>query len=586
MGEGPVTVRARYSKARRYAAIAAATVVGAGLAVGTTVAGANAAPSTVPQTQTSAASSWTYTSGTATPIKHVVVIFDENVSFDHYFGTYPYATNTDGSTFHAKPGTPTVNGLYTSITSSGPIGPLLTDNPNVDNGVRYNPTRLTHSQALTCDQDHAYTPEQEAVNGGKMDKFIQFTNTPTCTGTPTTPYGAPGLVMDYYDGNTVTGLWNYAQNYALSDNNFDTMFGPSTPGALNLISGQTGYSYAVQPTTTGPTTTKITTPIPGTVSALNSAGLGSIYGDLDPAYDDCSDNSHTLSSGTTTLSPLGVATGQNIGDLLNARHITWGWFQGGFAPTGTNKAGFAVCGSSHNNIGGNTVADYSPHHEPFQYYKSTANPKHLPPSSEAMVGRTDQANHQYDRSWFSKTVKDGNMPAVSFLKAAAYQDGHPGYSDPLDEQTFLVNTINQIEQSKYWKSTAIVVTWDDSDGWYDHQVMPVVNGSNTTADTAFCSTVPIRLGTYPNRCGFGQRLPMLVISPWTRQNYVSHNRTNTASVVRFIEDNWLFGRRIGGGSYDAVSGSLYAKGGLLNFRTRPNFRPVILDPTTGEVVSG
>jgi phospholipase C len=586
MGEGPVTVRARYSKARRYAAIAAATVVGAGLAVGTTVAGANAAPSTVPQTQTSAASSWTYTSGTATPIKHVVVIFDENVSFDHYFGTYPYATNTDGSTFHAKPGTPTVNGLYTSITSSGPTGPLLTDNPNVDNGVRYNPTRLTHSQALTCDQDHAYTPEQEAVNGGKMDKFIQFTNTPTCTGTPTTPYGAPGLVMDYYDGNTVTGLWNYAQNYALSDNNFDTMFGPSTPGALNLISGQTGYSYVVQPTTTGPTTTKITTPIPGTVSALNSAGLGSIYGDLDPAYDDCSDNSHTLSSGTTTLSPLGVATGQNIGDLLNARHITWGWFQGGFAPTGTNKAGFAVCGSSHNNIGGNTVADYSPHHEPFQYYKSTANPKHLPPSSEAMVGRTDQANHQYDLSWFAKTVEDGNMPAVSFLKAAAYQDGHPGYSDPLDEQTFLVNTINQIERSKYWKSTAIVVTWDDSDGWYDHQVMPVVNGSNTTADTAFCSTVPIRLGTYPNRCGLGQRLPMLVISPWTRQNYVSHNLTNTASVVRFIEDNWLFGRRIGGGSYDAVSGSLYAKGGLLNFRTRPNFRPVILDPTTGEVVSG
>ncbi len=64
---------------------------------------------------------------------------------------------------------------------------------------------------------------------------------------------------------------------------------------------------------------------------------------------------------------------------------------------------------------------------------------------------------------------------------------------------------------------------------------------------------------------------MLVISPWTRQNYVSHNLTNTASVVRFIEDNWLFGRRIGGGSYDAVSGSLYAKGGLLNFRTRPQF---------------
>src|SRR5580693_1573913 len=120
MGEGPVTVRARYSKARRYAAIAAATVVGAGLAVGTTVAGANAAPSTVSQTQTSAASSWTYTSGTATPIKHLVVIFQENISFDHYFGTYPYAANTDGTTFQAKKATKPVNGLYKKITKSGP----------------------------------------------------------------------------------------------------------------------------------------------------------------------------------------------------------------------------------------------------------------------------------------------------------------------------------------------------------------------------------------------------------------------------------------------------------------------------------
>ncbi len=571
MGEGPATVHARGRKARRYAAIAAAIVMSAGLAVGATVAGANAAPSAASVTQTSSASSW-ITSGTTTPIKHLVVIFQENTSFDHYFGTYPYAANTDGSPFHAKRGTPRVNGLYSKITPSGPIGPLLTANPNT-----YNPTRLTHAQALTCDQDHGYTPEQNAVNGGRMDKFVQFTDTPTCTGTPTTPYGAPGLVMDYFDGNTVTGLWNYAQNYAMSDNNFDTVFGPSTPGALNLVSGNSGGSYAVSPTDTSQVV-----PDPGTVSALNSNGLGTIYGDLDPAYDDCSNNSHASSENSF---PLGVATGQNIGNLLNARHVTWGWFQGGFTPTGTNAAGYAVCGPGHKNIGGNLVQDYVPHHDPFQYYKSTANPKHLPPSSEAAIGRTDQANHQYDISDFYATLSAGNMPAVSFLKAPAYQDGHAGYSSPLDEQTFLVNTINQIEQSKFWKSTAIVITYDDSDGWYDHQVMPIVNGSNTSADTPLCSSVPTTLDSWTTRCGFGQRLPMLVISPWTRQNYVSGNLTNTVSVTKFVEDNWLRGKRIGGGSYDAISGSLYARGGLLNFRTRPNFRPVILDPTTGEVVS-
>ena len=135
-------------------------------------------------------------------------------------------------------------------------------------------------------------------------------------------------------------------------------------------------------------------------------------------------------------------------------------------------------------------------------------------------------------------------------------------------------------------STAIVITWDDSDGWYDHQVMPVVNGSNTAADTPFCSSVPTTLDSWTTRCGLGQRLPMLVISPWTRTNYVSHNLTNTSSITRFVEDNWLRGQRIGDGSYDASSGSLAGPAGLLDFFTAPRFRPVILNPTTGEVVSG
>src|ERR1700722_5077617 len=271
MGEGPVTVRGKRrskTRIRYYAAIGAAVVIGTGVAVGTTVTGASAAPNTVnavPVPATSAASSWYYAPKTATPIKHVVVLFDENESFDHYFGTYPYAANTDGSTFHAKPGTPTVNGLYTKITPKGPTGPLLTANKN-----SFNPTRLTHSQALTCDQNHGYTPEQQAVNGGKMDKFVQFTESPSTCAAGTTEFFQPGLVMDYFDGNTVTGLWNYAQNYAMSDNNFDTVFGPSTPGALNLISGNSGGSFAVDPTTG-----KVEADA-GSVSDLNSKGLGTI----------------------------------------------------------------------------------------------------------------------------------------------------------------------------------------------------------------------------------------------------------------------------------------------------------------------
>ena len=309
-----------------------------------------------------------------------------------------------------------MNGLYAKITPSGPVGPLLTSNPNADN-----PARLTHAQALTCDQDHAYTAEQQAVDGGKMDKFVQFTDghrlRPRLRGT--------GTVMDYYDGNTVTALWNYAQHYAMSDNNYDTTFGPSTPGALNLISGNDGGGFAVSPSTSA------VEPDPGTVSALNGNGLGTIYGDLDPAYDDCSDASHT-----DVPARWASLTGKNVGDLLNAKGVTWGWFQGGFAPTGTNASGYAVCGTharEHRRHPGRPTTRRTTSRS--STTSPTANPKHLPPSSEA-ADRPHRPGQPPVRPLrlLHRRSADGNLPAVSFLKAAEYQDGHPGYSDPLDEQ--------------------------------------------------------------------------------------------------------------------------------------------------------
>ncbi len=548
-------------------ATAAAVALAAGVAIGATAASASSAPKFAGYHTPALVSASYYrdTNRTATPIKHLVVIFDENESFDHYFGTYPYAANTDGTPFVAKRGTPRVNGLYTKITKNGPVGPLLTNNPN-----EYNPVRLTHAQALTCDQNHDYLPEQQAENNGKMNEFVQFTENSDCD-TTGEYYGPPGIVMNYYDGNTVTGLWNYAQNYAMSGNNWDTTFGPSTEGAISVSSGQSADAHAVTPSGTPTTDSGAITPD------------GTLYGDIDPYYDECSDSNHT------STNPLAVMTGENIGDLLNARHVTWGWFQGGFTPTSTDSGG-AVCAAESENIAGSALREYTPHWEPFQYNATTANPAHLPPSSEAAIGRTDQASHQYDVSDFFETLKDGNMPSVSYLKATTAQSGHPGESDPLDEQQWIVNTVNQIEQSKYWPSTAIVITYDDSDGWYDH-VAPqsagaLINGSdNSTIDTAMCEETAITIGTTNGRCGYSQRLPMLVISPWTRDNYVSNNLTNTTSVVKFIENNWLRGQRIPG-SFDATSGSLNAPGGLLDFNVRPHFQPLILNPTTGAVVSG
>src|SRR3984885_835001 len=147
---------------------------------------------------------------TTTPIKHVVVIFQENVSFDHYFATYPVAANTNSSepSFTASPNTPSVNGL---------TGPLMTANPNAAQ-----PFRLTRAQAVTCDQDHNYADEQKAYNGGLMNKFVESVGVGS-TSCDVGGYGAK-IVMGYYDGNTVTALWNYAQSFAMSDNSFGTTF--------------------------------------------------------------------------------------------------------------------------------------------------------------------------------------------------------------------------------------------------------------------------------------------------------------------------------------------------------------------------
>jgi phospholipase C len=578
MGFSPIAWSKR-KRLRPYLAIVGVVALGAGAAVGANAASASTtSPNTFAGYKAPATvSTALYRDNTTTPIKHVVVIFDENESFDHYFGTYPYAANTDGTKFVAKPGTSTVTGLYTKITKSGPVGPLLTNNPN-----EYNPQRLTNAEAYTSDQNHDYTPEQDAVDNGKMDKFVQETESSTPSAGCAPEYCPPGIVMDYYDGNTVTGLWNYAQNYAMSDNNYDTAFGPSTPGAINVTSGDTAGAKALNPTW-DPTDPSGAATSAAVVDVNKTTGLGVLYSDNDPYYDACSDTNHTTNGSLVSLS------GENIGDLLNKQNVSWGWFEGGFTPTSTSANGLPVCGSAHSNIAGVSVTDYVPHHDPFEYYASTANPDHLAPTSLSEIGYTDQANHQYGLQDFTDALNGtggANLPAVSYVKAAAYEDAHPGYSDPIDEQNFLVNTINSIEESKYWSSTAIVVTYDDSDGWYDSAVPPIINGSSDSAtDTAFCSSVAVTVGANNDRCGYGQRLPMLVISPYTRDNYVSNNLTDTTSVVKFIEQNWLHGETIPG-SFDKVSGSLDAPGGLLDFNTSPHFNPVILNPATGAVVKG
>ena len=605
---------------------------------------------------------------TATPIKHLVVIYQENVSFDHYFGTYPNATNTDGHPFTGSGSTPAVNGLLPATVDSIPPSlrhgtDLLASNPNASLPQRLDSSAIglagNAGGQLTCDQDHDYSDEQQAVDSGKMDRFVQSVGT---DGGSKTPFNTPcdaKTVMDYFDGNTVTALWNYAQHYAMSDNSYGTSFGPSSPGALNLIAGSSG-SIDTAHMVNSPSISTSASPN-GEITADGLGGF-SMTGDPQPYWDDCSVRDAVAVKGT------------NIGDSLNAAGLPWGWFQGGnrpttsfadalaatghagqptstFIPNEFKSAGFnkgiphasnlGICNAVHPvglALGGNGQwgykNDYIPHHEPFNYFASTANPHHLTLALDGSgndtlaalqtvgtdtqsyvsgVPQFDTPNHNYDISDFDQLVAaitkgdlpPSALPAVSFLKASGWQDGHAAYSDPADEQAFVAREINALMKSPDWSSTAIVINYDDSDGWYDHVLPPLMNQSLSVGDnlTNTQLTLPTsgQCGPKPQtatplageqaRCGFGPRLPMMVISPFARRNHVDHNVSDQASAINFVEYNW----RLPGisGSADQILKSTnksqhipFDLAGMFSFEEDAHNGKLILDTTTGQPVQG
>jgi phospholipase C len=491
---------------------------------------------------------------TATPIKHLVVIFNENNSFDHYFATYPDAVpNLDGSVYFGRPkdDTPLINGLTPT---------LLTHNPNLLTGGS-NPFRLDRSQAATCNNSNSYTLEQQAFDSGLMDKFALTSASSSCGAGFFFPPAGQFLSMGYYDGNTVTAFWNYAQNFAMSDNFFDTEFGVTLEGHLNLLSGQT-HGVTVKA---------------GAAKASQLAN-GSVIGNMQPFYDDCA----------VASPPNIVMTGKNVGDLMNAAGVSWGWFYGDFAPVSTT-GGISTC-----------TGIYNSHYAPFDYYLSTANPHHVPPSSIAAIGsdtcaNQQCANHSYDLTWFYKALAGGNLPAVTFLKFSETETGHPFDSTPLSEQAAMVTAVNALMQSRFWRDTAIVITYDDSDGWYDHAAGPIVNQSADAANDGItghppssgsCGTGTLAPEAYNDRCGFGVRMPFLLISPFARPNFVDHSLNDTTSVLRFIEYNWGLGTIGDPQSFDVLaSGTIL---GMFDFDKDHGHegRELFLDRNTGVVIGG
>ncbi len=369
-----------------------------------------------------------------------------------------------------------------------------------------------------------------------MDHFVQSVG----TGGGTSPSGVPcqaKQVMDYYDGNTVTGLWNYAQQYAMSDDSFGTTFGPSAPGAVNLASGDTG-NVDTSHSANSPSLSTPTSP-DGDLTA-NGKGGYSLTSDAQPYWDDCSTRDAVALSGT------------NIGDELNRAGVSWGWFEGGFKPSTSYQQGLAAIGQSgqsdatfipdefakaglnverpaleqpepvrlrapgwrrprrHRPVGlqgrlhpppravpvlrldGQPPPPVGPDrlrwpgHGSLGWARSAATRSPTSTGCRSSTPPTTTTTPATSTSWWRRsrpaTCRRRRCPGVSFLKAPGYQDGHAGYSDPADEQQFITGVVNALMKSPDWSSTAVIVNYDDSDGWYDHVFSGVTNPSSSPAD--------------------------------------------------------------------------------------------------------
>ncbi len=363
------------------------------------------------------------------PIKHTVVIYQENRSFDNYFGTYPSAPG-----FHALPGTPAVNGI--------PAGSYNLD----ENGNKVSPYLFGSSELRTEDVNHHYADMISAYDNGLMDKFYQASENHK--------KGTGKIAMGYYDYHALPAYWQYAQHFALADNWFQPVFGPSTPGALYLVAAQSGNKEKP------------------------------ITGDPVPAYGPLGGDDWGANNRWEGLHY------KNIGDELSANNVSWSWYQDGY------------------NDGNSADKTYSPHHNPFQYFDN--------------YQKGVYQNNIKDYSQLAKAVDSHSLPSVVFVKAGYGDDEHPGtgnQSTPAAED-FSVKTINKIMNSSYWKDTAIIITYDESGGYWDHVAAPQVTPSPDGMQ------------------GNGPRIPALVISPYAKRNYVSHIQYDTTSILKFIEWNY------------------------------------------------
>jgi phospholipase C len=378
-------------------------------------------------------------------IRHVVVIMQENRSFDSYFGTYPHADGIPG----------------------------IDSNPGKVPG---NPDPKTH----TCVRPYHNTSDRNAggphdtsdairdIDHGKMDGFeaqarkgrflaCHYTDNPGCSLTPKNPD-----VMGYHDWHEIPNYWDYARNFVLQDHMFEGVNAWSLPAHLSMVSAWSAR---------------------------------------------CSRHGDPMSCKSATTAPFGATGGGQKLDypwtdltwLLHRDHVSWRYYvANGSQPDCTNNMMFC------------------PHVPQAAQTPGIWNP--LPRFDD--VQQDGQLGNVQPLKNFYGAVHQGKLPAVAWITPSQGVSEHPPALVSTG-QTYVTSLINAIMRSPDWKSTAIFLSWDDWGGFYDHVKPPRVDGE-----------------------GYGIRVPGLVISAYARRDYIDHQVLSSDAYLKFIEDDFLGGRRL------------------------------------------
>jgi acid phosphatase len=444
-------------------------------------------------------------------IKTIVVIYAENRSFDHLYGFFPGANGIANATQEQKiqldhDGEPLP--YLTIFDHHGTPDPRFPHMPNAPFPIDAPPIDMANDK-IGPSPIHAFYHNKEQINGGKNNMFAAMSN-------------RGGWVMGYFDGSKLR-MWQWASEYALADNFFMAAFGGSYLNHLWLVCACTPQhqeppdSMRARLDQDGRLTKKLDSPSAkdGAVQLYSAGGQVSPDGysvnTTQPPYQPSgvppeAGGDHDLADpkGTTARgAPLPPQTVKTIGDTLSAKGVTWAWYAGGWdlaladgrqPPQEKRKIIYtAEDGSPY----------FVPHHQPFNYFARFA------------PGTSDRAAHLKDGEDFLRDVDAGSLPQVSFYKPVGRLTQHPLYTDLFSGDEHIADLLERLRQSPQWNEMAVIVTYDENGGFWDHVPPPSGTG-------------------WSDRWGPGTRTPAIIVSPFARRGYVDHTSYDTTSVLKLI----------------------------------------------------